>query len=575
MRKKISLKKWLLRYWIAMFLLMLTVYLLTQQYMMNTLTARKEESVHREIIVAEDGIEQVMDIVDCLIYEAFYNGVTQTPTQLYKSLQYETDPLTFGNVTRTTLDLMNGIVSWSDMINFTMLMVKRDEETRWLEVGDTDSYGMRVEFKKKATELLKSGRFSGNGQYTVVNTDAESVIVRVMRIEDGYLVVGIPTRKIIEKLQVAGKSENVIAFAAQATGEVIFASSPVNETLLPANEGVYISVGEELYLQSGYISPKTGLYFGMLTLKQAIMSDIVVFQLIFFALLAILMLVVPVSFVVVVMGVQKPIIAMSKSMDHVAEGDLDTTVKEDYSIKELALLTHAFNHLIERIKKLKIEKYEVQLSANKANMQYLQLQIKPHFYTNLLNIVYSLAEQKDFATIQKMSSAVVAYSRYMYEDACELVELKRELEHIHYYMEIQKIRYGVPVCYTVQIDESLHSAMIPPFLLQSFVENTMKYVFGTKKETQIKILAFKDVHKQELYFEIRDNGEGYTEKVLNQNWDKKVSEGHIGLANIFQRLKLIYGEKAQMQLLNDEGAVARIQVPYIAVDNIDFDTDDI
>ena len=128
-------------------------------------------------------------------------------------------------------------------------------------------------------------------------------------------------------------------------------------------------------------------------------------------------------------------------MHEIEEGDFDSAMELRTPITEFNSLAASFNHMVERIKLLKFENYESELRTQKATMQYLQLQIKPHFYANLLNIIYSLAQSKDFDTIQRVSKAIVNYSRYMFRDATELVELKRELEFLDCYMEIQEIRY--------------------------------------------------------------------------------------------------------------------------------------
>ena len=60
---------------------------------------------------------------------------------------------------------------------------------------------------------------------------------------------------------------------------------------------------------------------------------------------------------------------------------------------------------------------------------------------------------------------------------------------------------------------------------------------------------------------------------MNTDWDQKSEEGHIGLTNVYKRLKLIYEEKADIKLYNDSGAVAVIQIPYIAVDNMELEDD--
>ena len=90
-KKEVSLQRCLRRYWIGMFLFLTIVYLLLQSYMVKMLTEQAEGNVQKSIYIASNGIEESLEIVDSFIYEALYSGTTQSTSQLYHSLQNETD----------------------------------------------------------------------------------------------------------------------------------------------------------------------------------------------------------------------------------------------------------------------------------------------------------------------------------------------------------------------------------------------------------------------------------------------------------------------------------------------------
>lgn len=573
MKKEITLQNWLRGYWIGIFLFLMIVYFLSQSYMLMMLTARAEEGIRKSIYIAEKGIEDSLEIVDSFIYESLYSGTTQSTSQLYHSLKDETDPVELLSARDSVTTSLQSLVSWSDMIDFIMIDTDREDEHAWLEAGNSDNYTARREVKQLIREKIEKGELQDLQRYMICNGELGNYMLRLLKIESSYFVVCVSENEILKTLQSAAYSDDSIAFAAETGGTVIFESELTACVLSPEQEGTYITIGEKEYLQTGYVSDKTGYYFGMLTTKDSITSDMWVFRMIFFLMFLFLMVMIPASFSVIHFYVEKPIEKMAGAMKQIEEGELDTTVEESTRISELGQLVHAFNHMIGRVKKLKIEKYEVQLEVQKATMQYLQLQIKPHFYANMLNIVYSLAERKDYSTIQRISNAIVNYSRYMFHDASELVELQREMEHIRYYMEIQEIRYMMQIACEVEVPEDAMSALIPPFIIQSFVENSVKYAFSTKRSCKIAIHVNTDEEKEYLFLRISDNGEGYSEELLHLDWNEKNEEGHIGLTNVYRRLKLIYDEKADIWLSNENGAVAVIRVPYIAVDNQDFEED--
>lgn len=570
-KKEVSLQRCLRRYWIGMFLFLTIVYLLLQSYMVKMLTEQAEGNVQKSIYIASNGIEESLEIVDSFIYEALYSGTTQSTSQLYHSLQNETDPVELAAIRNTVVTSLQSIVVFSDMIDFIMIYTDREDEPAWLEAGKADNYLKRREVKQIISEIIENSEIGSLGRYMICNGEQYNYMIRLIKIEDSYFVIGVSEEKILSTLQYAAYDNNSISFAAEEDGTVIFKSKPFECVVTPDQEGSYITAGNKQYLQTGYVSDKTGYYFGMLTEKDSIIGQMWIFRILFMIMFLVLMFIVPGSFYVVYRYVEKPIENISGTMNQIAEGELDAAVEEDSKIIELAQLVRAFNHMIGRIKKLKIEKYEVKLEAQKATMQYLQLQIKPHFYANVLNIIYSLAERKDYETIQRISKAIVNYSRYMFRDASELVELQREIEHVRYYMEIQEIRYVMQISCRIEVAEEIKSALIPPFIIQSFVENSVKYAFTTKKNCEITIHVETDEAKEQLIIRICDNGEGYSDELLSLDWDQKNEEGHIGLTNVYRRLKLIYDEKAEIQLQNHNGAVTVLRIPYIAVDDADLE----
>lgn len=567
-RREISLLRWLQRYWTGIFLILIAVYFPLQSAVIAMLEQRQEEHVHRCIEIAENGIETSLEIVDSFLYESLYNTTTQSTSQLYRAMRYEEDPLSLQSARGTVLKSLQSIVSFSDMIDYIIVYTDREDDFRWLEAGGENSYLQRKNIKGLISDSVEGGNLS---RYATYRTPDGNCMIRYMKIEGSYLAVSVSGEKMIQSLLNIHSGVKSIAYIAEADGSVLFASADTPDCLPPEREGTYIRVNGADYLQSGHISPTTGYYFGILSEKSGIMSDLWLFRVLFWGVFLILAVSTPFFFRVIQNNLEKPTAEMVKTMNAIAEGDLERTVPENAKIRELRQLAKTFNHMLQKIETLKIEKYEGQLEVQKANMQYLQLQIKPHFYVNLLNIIYALAEQKDYGMIQKVSHTVVCYSRYMFRDACELVELRREIEHVRYYMEIQQIRYSRSIQCEIQIPEEIQSAQVPPFVIQSFVENSVKYAQQAGRVCRISIRAETDERKENLKLCIQDNGSGYSQDYLSRDWDSKGEAGHIGLANVRQRLKLIFGDRAEITLTNDGGAVARITMPYISVEDTDLE----
>ena len=76
-----------------------------------------------------------------------------------------------------------------------------------------------------------------------------------------------------------------------------------------------------------------------------------------------------------------------------------------------------------------------------------------------------------------------------------------------------------------------------------------------------------DDAKEYLWIRIRDNGVGYSDELLESDWKHIGESEHIGLTNVYRRLCLIYGDRSDIRLENESGAVTTIKLPYIAVDD--------
>jgi hypothetical protein len=186
-----------------------------------------------------------------------------------------------------------------------------------------------------------------------------------------------------------------------------------------------------------------------------------------------------------------------------------------------------------RLIKLEKEKYEAELMA-------LKSQVNPHFLFNSLNSIYSLVIKKsDLAkeALIKLSDSL----RYMiYESTGEKIPLKREIEYLDNYIELQKLRTPHGEFIQFRIDGDPGNLQIAPLLLIPIVENGFKH--GIKAE-------IKDVF---INIRIIINGSELTLMVSNNKSSEKNDSGDeiggIGLENMGKRLELLYDQKYQLDI---------------------------
>ena len=175
---------------------------------------------------------------------------------------------------------------------------------------------------------------------------------------------------------------------------------------------------------------------------------------------------------------------------------------------------------------------ETRERAHVAQLRALHSQINPHFLFNSLNSVSALMLEGSVARADEMVGKLARFLRLgLAADPTDRIALSSEIDLQRTYLEIEQLRYQDLVV-TFDLPEELDAALVPALILQPIVENAVKYgVAGAPPPASIDIRASKSAGR--LVLEVVDSGKGH---------GPKASGGGIGLANIHQRLGLIYGE---------------------------------
>lgn len=223
--------------------------------------------------------------------------------------------------------------------------------------------------------------------------------------------------------------------------------------------------------------------------------------------------------------------------------------------------------IIQEIDFLQKERYQKELEVQGAQLQYLQLQINPHFFLNCLNVIHALHRNGDDASERRFISALVAHFRYVFHDKLSIVALKDELKEVKDYIKIYMIRSGLPVLIKVQVDEDCLDDHLPILAIQTFVENSIKYGSDGHTILSVTIQAFHTIseERQFLCVQVSDNGAGYTQEWLEKN--NRFEDGafdysseHVGISNLKYRMSIIYQGKAHMAFYNKREGGAAVDI---------------
>jgi sensor histidine kinase YesM len=191
----------------------------------------------------------------------------------------------------------------------------------------------------------------------------------------------------------------------------------------------------------------------------------------------------------------------------------------------------------ERINRLSSEK-----QALEANLRLLQAQIEPHFLFNTLSNVLSLIDT-DPARGKSMLGDLIHYLRTSFD---------QEMNIIKAYLNIQNVRMGERLRFSIELPDALREYPLPPMLLQPLIENAVKHGLEPAiegGEIIIKVMEEDDF----IRIEVQDTGNGFS----------AYDTAGVGIANVRERISLLYGNKGQLILeANDpHGVKAIIEVP--------------
>ena len=206
----------------------------------------------------------------------------------------------------------------------------------------------------------------------------------------------------------------------------------------------------------------------------------------------------------------------------------------------------------------RLEEQEKLLLA--AKIEALAAQINPHFLFNTLASISSLVRTKP-DTARMLITKLSGLLRRLMRSTDHFVTLREELASIDEYLDIEVVRFGPKLKVEKQIDASTLDVVVPSMILQPLVENSIKH--GLSRKIGEGCITIRTVrHDGRAVIEVWDDGPGMSEERLANAFS-----GGIGLSNVNERLRTIYGVGYQLKLTStpEQGTCARMEIPDLVV----------
>ncbi len=233
---------------------------------------------------------------------------------------------------------------------------------------------------------------------------------------------------------------------------------------------------------------------------------------------------------------------------------------------DLNIMIDSINGLMGRIIEEQIQKEQLNSRQKDVEFKMLASQINPHFLYNTLETIRMKARSNGQYEIEELVKMLAKLMRRNIQVRDHLVTFRSELELVEYYLKIQSYRFGERIHYQIELRYDITDEKIMPLIIQPIVENAFVHGLEMKDGNGLLRIIVEKTDRCRIY--VKDDGVGIEEEKLEElrvglNNFEKLDKTHIGLSNVNQRIKLLYGEEYGLIIQSKwmEGTTVIIELP--------------
>lgn len=301
---------------------------------------------------------------------------------------------------------------------------------------------------------------------------------------------------------------------------------------------------------------RPGLYIVNMVPQKVVLRDVNVTQQLIFGVSFLCIFLAAVFIPVSTVYFSRRIKLITAAMSDMRHGKLDTRVAPMKQHDEIGIIAESLNKMCDDLQQYINRVYIAEISQKNAEINALQAQINPHFLYNTLEAIHMTAISHGDKEVGKMVYILANLFRSIVREET-IVPLTSELEYVKSYLELFKIRYGDKLQYKFEVSENVLNLGIVKYLIQPLIENYIMHGYDLKKEKNtIEIKCF--LHEATIIITITDNGFGITQDQLAHIKQDLLSydvgtKFSIGLRNVNERIRLIYGAMYSLNVDSEEG----------------------
>ncbi len=260
--------------------------------------------------------------------------------------------------------------------------------------------------------------------------------------------------------------------------------------------------------------------------------------------------------------VLRPLQGIEQGLVELGAGNLNYRLQLPGAPSEYQQVGSSFNEMTAQISDLKIQVYEEKLHWQEAELNFLYMQMRPHFFLNALTTITNFAKLGQYTNMYHFIGYLGEYIRYSLRRNVSQVTVQDELNHIENYVAMQNLQYPDSVLLLIDAQEETLGCKVLSFLIYTFVENCIKHALSL--EAPLSIFVTVSVQQGKLYIAVEDDSTGFPEEYLKRfsdpEWVDDPGEKHIGIRNVKRSLELLYKNEASLHLSNLETGGARVEI---------------
>lgn len=232
---------------------------------------------------------------------------------------------------------------------------------------------------------------------------------------------------------------------------------------------------------------------------------------------------------------------------------------------EVSNISETFVRLIEHINRLVQEKYLMRMETQQATIKALNAQINPHFLYNTLQTISSMAREKEAYDIEVMVKSLSDFFRYTIkpdELSDQVSTVRMECKNCTDYLQLLSYRYEDNLLYSIKMQPEAGNVLIPRLMLQLLTENAVLHGIDSKSG-QGMIMIDIAMQQDGCRISVSDTGSGMSPEVIQDIYaafEQESSKKHLGLKNVYARLKILYGDTFDIQITSRPNLKTTVEI---------------